>query len=68
MKKGEGRVKAIIENRRVFLKELKSLNHELRNVVSLIMTNYQDLETEKADAIAQVLKEARRKISEMIFE
>ena len=68
MKKGEDQVKAIIENRRAFLKERKSLNRELRNVVSLIMTNYRDLETEKVDAIAQMLKDARRKISEIIFE
>lgn len=68
MKNGEDRVKAIIENRRAFLKERKSLNRELRNVVSLIMTNYRDLEPETADAIAQVLKDARRKVTEIIFE
>jgi len=68
MKKSEDRVKAVIERRKAFLKERRGLNREVRNLVSLIMTNYRDLETEKADKIAQVLKEARRKISDVIFE
>ena len=68
MKKSEDKVKAIIERRKAFLSERRGLNRELRNLVSLIMTNYRDLEIEKADEIAQVLKETRRKISDIIFE
>lgn len=68
MKKSEGKVKAIIERRKAFLRERRGLNRELRNLVSLIMTNYRDLKVEKADEIAQVLKETRRKITDIIFE
>ena len=68
MKKSEDKVKAIIEIRKAFLRERRGLNRELRNLVSLIMINYRDLKIEKADEIAQVLKEARRKISDIIFE
>jgi DNA-binding PadR family transcriptional regulator len=68
MKEDEEKFKAIIEKRKSFLSERKGLNSELRNIVSLIMTNYFDLKTEKADEIVQILKEARRKISDVIFE
>jgi len=68
LKKGEERIKTIVENRKAFLSERKELNRETRNLANLIFTNYRDLEKEKADAIAQVLKEARRKISDIIFE
>jgi len=67
-KEGAAKVQALLEKRRGFLKERKTLNRELRNLASLIMTNYRDFEKEKADEIAQVLKEARRKISDLIFE
>lgn len=68
MKKSEDRVKAIIEKRKAFLRERRGLNRELRNLVGLIMINYRDLKVEKADEIAQVLKEARRKVSDIVFE
>ena len=68
LKKSEERFKTIVENRKAFLIERKELNREIRNLSSLIFTNYRDLEKEKADAVAQVLKEARRKISDIIFE
>jgi len=68
MKRDEEKFKAIIEERKSFLSERRGLNRELRNLTSLIMTNYRDLKTEKADEIAQILKEARRKISDIIFE
>lgn len=68
LKKGEEKIKDMMENRKAFLSERKELNHEIRNLSSLIFTNYRDLKKEKADAIAQVLKEARRKITDIIFE
>jgi len=68
LKKSEERFKTIIENRKAFLSERRELNREIRNLASLIFTNYRDLEKQKTDAVAQVLKEARRKISEIIFE
>jgi DNA-binding PadR family transcriptional regulator len=68
LKEGKDKVQGIIAKRRDFLAERKPLNRELRNVTSLILTNYRDLEKDKADEIAQVLKEARRKISDIIFE
>ena len=68
LKEGKDKVQAIIAKRRDFLTERKPLNREIRNVTSLILTNYRDLEKDQADQIAQVLKEARRKISDIIFE
>lgn len=68
MKEGEDKVKGILEKRRGFLEERKPLNRELRNVSSLILTNYRDLDKAHADEIALVLKDARRKISDIIFE
>jgi len=68
LKKSEERFKTIIENRKAFLSERRELNREIRNLASLIFTNYRDLEKQKTDAVAQVLKEARIKISEIIFE
>ena len=68
MKNSGEKTTAVIEKRRTFLNERRGLNREIRNLVSLIMTNYRDLEREKTDEIAQVLKEARRKISDIIFE
>jgi DNA-binding PadR family transcriptional regulator len=68
LKKREDVVNKMMEKRQTFLREKQSLNRELRNLVSLIMTNYRELESEKADAISQVLKEARRKVSDVIFE
>ncbi|MHA2313752.1 MAG: PadR family transcriptional regulator [Candidatus Hermodarchaeia archaeon] len=68
MKAGEEKVTGILEKRREFLEERKPLNRELRNLSSLILTNYRDLDKSHADAIALVLKDARRKISDIIFE
>jgi len=68
LKKAEERIKTVVENRKAFLTERKELNHEMHNLSSLIFTNYRDLKKEKADAVAQVLKETRRKISDIIFE
>jgi len=68
MKEGEDKVKGILEKRRGFLEERKPLNRELRNLSSLILTNYRDLDKAHADEIALILKDARRKISDIIFE
>ena len=68
MTEGEDRVKAIIEKRRSFLTERRPLNRELRNLASLITTNYRDLTKEQADAITRILKDTRRRINDIIFE
>ena len=68
LKKSEEKFKNIIENRKAFLNERKELNREIRNLASLIFTNYRDMEKQKIDAVAQVLKDARKKISEILFE
>lgn len=68
LKEGEEKFKAIIEKRKSFIRERRGLNRELRNLASLIMTNYHDLAQDKADKIAQILKEARRKIDDIISE
>lgn len=68
IEKSEEKFGALIEKRKAFLGERKGLNRELRNLASLIMTNYHDLTPEKADKIAQVIKDARRKIDDIISE
>ncbi len=68
VKESEEKFKVMLERRRAFLDERKDLNRELRNLASLIMTNYRDLDKEKADAVAKALKETRKKISDIIFE
>jgi len=68
MRKSEEKFKAIIEKRKAFFGERKGLNRELRNLASLIMTNYHDLTSEKADKIAQIMKETRRKIDDIVSE
>jgi len=68
LRKSEEKFKAIIEKRKAFFRERKGLNRELRNLAGLIMTNYHDLTPEKADKIAQIMKETRRKIDDIISE
>ena len=67
-KESEEKFKAMLERRRIFLNERKDLNRDLRNLASLIMTNYRDLDKKKVDAITQVLKETRKKVSDIVFE
>jgi len=61
-------IKDIIEKGRAFLQGKKELNREIRSLASLIMTNYRDLTPEKDEKIAQILRETRRKITEVVFE
>ena len=68
LKKREEKFKTAIEKRKAFFRERKGLNRELRNLTSLITTNYRDLTPEKADRIAQLIKETRRKIDDVISE
>ena len=68
LKSSKERFKTFIDNRKAFLSERKELNREIRNLASVIFTNYRDLDKEKVDAVAQALKEVRKKISEIIFE
>lgn len=68
LKESEDRFKVIVEKRKTFLEERKGLNRELRNFASLIRTNYRDLTPEKAEKIRQILQEARRRITDVVFE
>jgi len=68
LKKNEEKFKSFIENRKAFLSERKELNREIRNLASLIFTNYRDLDKEKVEEVTKVLKETRRNITEIIFE
>ncbi len=68
VKASEERFKVLIEKRKAFFGERRSLNRELRNLGSLVMTNYRDMSAEKAERIAQIIKEARRKIDDVISE
>lgn len=56
------------EDRKVFIAERKELNRELRNFASLIAVNYRDLTPGQAEEVRQVLQEARRKITDIIFD
>lgn len=68
LKENEDKFKAMVESRKAFIEERKGLNKELRSLISLIRTNYRDLTPEKAEKIRQILQEARRKITDVIFE
>jgi DNA-binding PadR family transcriptional regulator len=68
LKESEERFKTLIEKKKAFFLERESLDRELRNLTSLIMTNYRDISSEKAEEIAQIIKEARRKIDDTISE
>ena len=68
LENSEEKFKAVIEKRKTFFIERRGLNRELRNLASLIMTNYRDLTPEKAERIAQIIKETRRKIDDIISE
>jgi DNA-binding PadR family transcriptional regulator len=68
LKASEEKFKALIDKRKAFFDERKGLNRELRNLGSLVMTNYRDMTPEKAERIAQIIKEARRKIDDIISE
>jgi len=66
LKENEEKFKAMIDKRKSFFDERKELNRELRNLGSLVMTNYHDLTPEKSKEIAQIIKDARRKIDDII--
>jgi len=68
LKKNEAKVKDLIEKGRSFLQEKRGLNREIRNLTSLIIAHYRDLTPEKDEKIFQILKEARRKITDIVFE
>jgi DNA-binding PadR family transcriptional regulator len=68
LKASEERFRTLIENRKAFFGERRALSRELRNLGSLVMTNYHDMSPEKSERIAQIIKEARRKIDDIISE
>ena len=68
LKEKEEEIEEVLKRRNMFLKERRGLNRELRNLVSLIMTNYHDLTPEQVEKLSQILREARKRINEVIFE
>lgn len=58
----------VVEERKAFIEERKGLNREMRNLASLLITNYRDLTPEKAEGICQILQETRKKVTDIIFE
>ncbi|MCD6264033.1 PadR family transcriptional regulator [Candidatus Bathyarchaeota archaeon] len=68
LKEKEEEIGEVLKRRNMFLKERRGLNLELRNLVSLIMTNYYDLTPEQVEKLSQILREARKRINEVIFE
>jgi len=62
------KVKDLIEKNWALLRDKRELNREIRSLASLIITNYRDLTQEKDEKITQILRETRRKITEVIFE
>ena len=68
LKEKEEEIGEVLKRRNMLLKERRGLNLELRNLVSLIMTNYHDLTPEQVEKLSQILREARKRINEVIFE
>jgi DNA-binding PadR family transcriptional regulator len=57
-----------IEQMETFISKRRGLHKELRNLAGLLMMNYPDLTEEQSSEIEKIIKETRRKISEVIFE
>lgn len=68
LQKEEERMKDLNERRKLFFEERKELNREIRNLNGLIMTNYRDLAKEDIDQITKILRDARKKTSDIIFK
>lgn len=57
-----------IEQMETFINKRRGLHKELRNLAGLLMMNYPDLTEKQSSEIEKIIKETRRKISEVIFE
>lgn len=68
LKENEEEIEEITERRRVLFIERSGSNRELRNLATIIMTNYQDLTPEQAEKVSKILKEAIRNVIDIIFE
>ena len=57
-----------IEHMETFISKRRGLHKELRNLAGLLMMNYSDLTEKQSSEIEIIIKETRRKVSEVIFE
>ena len=57
-----------IEQMETFINKRRGLHKELRNLAGLLRMNYPDLTEKQSAEIEKIIKETRRKISEIIFE
>lgn len=57
-----------IERVETFIRKRKGLHKEMRNLAGLLMMNYPDLTDKQSSEIEKIIKETRKKISEVVFE
>jgi len=57
-----------IEHMETFISKRRGLHKELRNLAGLLMINYPDLTEKQSSEIEKIIKETRRKVSEVVFE
>lgn len=57
-----------IEQMETFISKRRGLHKEMRSLAGLLMMNYPDLTEKQSSEIEKIIKETRRKISEVIFE
>jgi len=57
-----------IEQMETFISKRRGLHKELRSLAGLLMMNYPDLTEKQSSEIEKIIKETRRKVSEVIFE
>ena len=64
----ESKFQERIERMETFISKRKGLHKEMRNLAGLLMMNYPDLTEKQSSEIEKIIKETRKKISEVIFE
>jgi DNA-binding PadR family transcriptional regulator len=68
LKTKESEFQKRIERMETFISKRKGLHKEMRNLAGLLMMNYPDLTEKQSSEIEKIIKETRRKISEVVFE
>jgi DNA-binding PadR family transcriptional regulator len=63
----EARFQQRIERMEAFMSKRRGLHKEIRQLAGLLMTSFPDLTDEQSTEIETILKDTRRKISEVLF-
>jgi DNA-binding PadR family transcriptional regulator len=63
----QARFQQRVERMEAFMRQRRGLHQEARQLTGLLMTNYPDLTDEQSSEIEKILKDTRRKISEVLF-